>query len=39
MTSLLEHNLLAGYAVGKDYPGLENHLLDRGNRDEHQGRY
>lgn len=24
---LLEHNLLAGYAVGKDYPGLENHLL------------
>ncbi len=24
---LLEHHLLAGYAVGKDYPGLENHLL------------
>jgi glycine dehydrogenase subunit 1 len=24
---LLEHNLLAGYAVGKDYPGLENYLL------------
>ena len=25
--ALLEHNLLAGYTVGKDYPGLENHLL------------
>ena len=24
---LLEHNLLAGYAVGKDYPGMENYLL------------
>jgi glycine dehydrogenase subunit 1 len=24
---LLQHNLLAGYAVGKDYPGLENYLL------------
>ena len=24
---LLEHNLLAGYPLGKDYPGLENHLL------------
>ncbi|MFN2212389.1 MAG: glycine dehydrogenase, partial [Anaerolineales bacterium] len=24
---LLEHNLLAGYPVGKNYPGLENHLL------------
>jgi len=24
---LLEHNLIAGYPVGKDYPGLENHLL------------
>jgi glycine dehydrogenase subunit 1 len=24
---LLLHNLLAGYAVGKDYPGLENYLL------------
>ena len=24
---LLEHNLLAGYAVGKDYPGLEDYLL------------
>lgn len=24
---LMEHNLLAGYAVGKDFPGLENHLL------------
>jgi glycine dehydrogenase subunit 1 len=24
---LLEHNLLAGYPVGKHYPGLENHLL------------
>ena len=24
---LMEHNLLAGYAVGKDYPGLENYLL------------
>jgi glycine dehydrogenase subunit 1 len=24
---LIEHNLLAGYAVGKDYPGMENYLL------------
>ncbi len=24
---LLEHNLLAGYPLGQDYPGLENHLL------------
>lgn len=24
---LLEHNLLAGYPVGNDYPGLEDHLL------------
>jgi glycine dehydrogenase subunit 1 len=24
---LLEHNLLAGYPLGKDYPELENHLL------------
>ena len=24
---LLEHNLIAGYPVGKDYPGFENHLL------------
>jgi glycine dehydrogenase subunit 1 len=24
---LLEHNLLAGYAVGKDYTGMENYLL------------
>ena len=24
---LMEHNLLAGYAVGKEYPGLENYLL------------
>jgi glycine dehydrogenase subunit 1 len=24
---LLEHNLIAGYPVGKDYPGLENYLL------------
>ena len=24
---LLEHSLIAGYPVGKDYPGLENHLL------------
>jgi glycine dehydrogenase subunit 1 len=24
---LIEHNLLAGYPLGADYPGLENHLL------------
>jgi glycine dehydrogenase subunit 1 len=24
---LLEHNLLAGYAVGKEYPGMEDYLL------------
>lgn len=24
---LLEHNVLAGYTLGKDYPGLEDHLL------------
>jgi glycine dehydrogenase subunit 1 len=24
---LLEHNLMAGYTLGKDYPHLENHLL------------
>ena len=24
---LMEHNLLAGYPVGKDYPGMENYLL------------
>jgi glycine dehydrogenase subunit 1 len=24
---LLEHNLLAGYPLGQDYPGLKNHLL------------
>lgn len=24
---LLEHNLLAGYPIGKDYPGYEDHLL------------
>lgn len=24
---LLEHNLIAGYPIGKDYPGFENYLL------------